>query len=131
MTPLEGVFTFFTICRSYHAQALGTLVHGSDRRLYGLANHVLNALALEASPELLHEVMIITADTPLCRAEPSAFFDDPGSTLESLIPGINKAFSEHNIPIPHQGEWFTIKKAKKLLGYNPVHNFDLGLLQKG
>jgi len=109
------------------AGRLGLLFASVDVRDVAQAH----ALALEASPKLLHEVMIITADTPLCRIESGRFFDDPGSTLESLIPGINRALSEYNLPIPHQAEWFTIEKAKKILGYNPVYNFQLGLLQQG
>ena len=49
-----------------------------------------HALALDVTlSRLKHEVMIITADSPLCRIESGKFFEDPGSTMESLIPGIS------------------------------------------
>jgi len=84
-----------------------------------------HVLALEAPHELQYEVMIITADSSLCQIDSRKFFENPSLALETLLPGISKVLSEQNLSVPSQVEWYNIEKARRLLGYHPIHNFEL------
>ncbi len=82
-------------------------------------------LALDASPSLTHEVFIITADTPLAEVEPEEYSADPGGVLGSRIPGLAEAVAAGRLELPVFREWYTIEKARRMLGYAPDHNFDI------
>ena len=45
--------------------------------------------------------------------------------LERLYPGIGHLIEQGEINIPGQGEWYTIEKAKQLLGYAPRFAFEM------
>ncbi|MBN2451870.1 MAG: NAD(P)-dependent oxidoreductase [Lentisphaeria bacterium] len=82
-------------------------------------------LALRASASMLHEVFVITADSPLCRVDAGAYRADPAAALESVIPGGRAAVRDGRCPLPRDAEWYTVQKAKRHLGYRPEFNFVL------
>jgi nucleoside-diphosphate-sugar epimerase len=82
-------------------------------------------LALDASEAIMHETLIITAESPLCRVESTRFQADRHSVLEQLYPGIGRLVSQGEIALPAHAEWYTIGKAQSLLGYRPRYGFDL------
>ncbi len=82
-------------------------------------------LALEAPTRLGCEVFLITADSPLARIEPLQFFADRVGTLEKLYPGIGRYFEDGALAPPRGNEWYTIERARTILGYDPQHGFAL------
>jgi len=82
-----------------------------------------HVLALAAPDDMAHEVLVITAESPLCQVEPQEFFADPAGTLDRLIPGTKRLIESGEIALPPQQEWYSIDKAKRLLGYRPQHGF--------
>lgn len=81
--------------------------------------------ALEAPEDMLHDVFIITADTPLCRVDPEEFRREPAAALAKAVPGILPLLEQGEIQLAPEFEWYTIQKAKRLLGYAPQFNFRL------
>jgi len=86
-----------------------------------------HVLALEAPRDMLHETFIVMPETPLCGVEPEEFLADPVGALETKCPGIAQAVADGRISVPAFDEWYTIDKAKRVLGYRPQYNFDLSL----
>ena len=84
-----------------------------------------HVLALDAPARMQHETFVITADSPLCAIQATQFFADRMGVLESLYPGIARTIREGAIRVPAQAEWYTIEKARRLLGYAPRHTFEL------
>ena len=84
------------------------------------------ALALQAPEEMAHEVFIVTADSPLSRVNPDTFRTDPGATLDTVVPGSAKRIQEGAFTIGPNVEWYSVEKAKQMLGYDPKFNFVLG-----
>jgi nucleoside-diphosphate-sugar epimerase len=82
-------------------------------------------LAAFAPAGLDHAVMIVMPESPLCDVEPERFFENPIEALDEQIPGVAEAAAEGKLEIPDFREWYTVEKAKELLGYEPQHNFDL------
>lgn len=82
-------------------------------------------LALEVPEAMAHEVFIVTADSPLCRADAAAFKADSANALDRVAPGAAERMAEGRLKIGANAEWYTVEKAKKLLGYRPRYNFDL------
>jgi UDP-glucose 4-epimerase len=82
-----------------------------------------HALALGAPEAMRHEVFIITADSPLSRVDPSAFRADHVGTLDATCPGAGALVLSGDLAIGPDAEWYTIEKAKRLLGYRPRYNF--------
>ena len=85
-----------------------------------------HVLALEAGDDLRHDVFIVTADSPLCRVAPEAFRADPVAALESVVPGAARVAPEGGLELRRDMEWYTIAKARRVLGYEPEHNFRTG-----
>jgi nucleoside-diphosphate-sugar epimerase len=84
-----------------------------------------HVLALEAPRALAHDTFVITADSPLCAVEPTQFFADRMGVLERLFPGIQDLIEAEDLNISGPVEWYTIAKAKRLLGYAPRSGFVL------
>jgi len=84
-----------------------------------------HVLALEAPETMMYEAFLIMPETPLCKIEPDSFFADPLGSLEKHLPGLAGLVAEGRIEIPAFREWYTIEKAKRMIGYNPQYNFDL------
>ncbi len=84
-----------------------------------------HVLALEAPGEMMHEVFNITADSPLCKLKPAAFRRDPVAALESVAPGAGELVLKGSLEVSPDWEWYSIEKAKRLLGYKPKYNFSL------
>ena len=82
-----------------------------------------HVLALEASDDLRHDVFLVTADSPLCRVKPEVFRADPVAALESVAPGAARLAAEGRLELRPDMEWYTIAKARRVLGYAPEHNF--------
>jgi len=82
-------------------------------------------LALEAPADLGCEAFLITADSPLARIEPLQFFADRGGTLEKLYPGIGRYLADGTLAPPRGTEWYTIERARTVLGWEPEHGFAL------
>jgi len=102
----------------------------TDRRWKLLFNGVdirdvakAHLLALESDKNIKHEVFNITADSKLSKISFDKFKSNPFAVLENLYPGINKLLSENQKIIFSKQEWYTIEKARSILGYNPEHNF--------
>jgi nucleoside-diphosphate-sugar epimerase len=84
-----------------------------------------HVLALDAPDTMSHETFIITADSPLCQVEPAHFLMDRVAVLEHLFPGIKRLFDEGKLNPQGATEWYSIAKARRLLGYSPQHNFQI------
>lgn len=84
-----------------------------------------HALALKAPADVMHEVFIITADSPLCGVEPAAFRKDPAAALDSVVPGAGELVRNGTLKMSPDTEWYTVEKAKRLLGYRPEFSFEL------
>jgi nucleoside-diphosphate-sugar epimerase len=84
-----------------------------------------HVLALDAPGEMRHETFVITADSPLCEVDPTQFFADRVGVLESLYPGIERLVADSSLDVSGQVEWYTIEKAKRLLGYAPQFTFEM------
>lgn len=82
-----------------------------------------HVLALKAPDDMMHEVFIITADSPLCEVDAAKFRDDPAGTLESVVPGAGELVRNGTLKLGPDTEWYTVEKAKRLLGYRPEFNF--------
>lgn len=80
-------------------------------------------LALAAPDDLRHDVFVVTADSPLCRLDPGAFRRDPAAALESVVPGAAALVAEGKLTLKPDTEWYSIAKARQLLGYRPRYNF--------
>ncbi|MGD9496321.1 MAG: NAD-dependent epimerase/dehydratase family protein [Armatimonadota bacterium] len=81
--------------------------------------------ALEADLAIRHETCIITADSPLARISPLQFFADRTGTLERLYPGIGRSLEAGTLAPPRGTEWYTIERARRVLGFEPEHGFAL------
>ncbi len=129
-----------SMCRYYSSlHGLSTIVirpgyiapaerHSPDNMMYlaGLVDVRDVAMAhlqgLRAPADMLHEVFIITADSPLCRLkDPSFYLDNPRGALLELFPSIRDR--EDLLAAPPAVEWYSIEKARRLLGYSPMYNF--------
>jgi len=84
-----------------------------------------HVLALEAPREMMHEVFIITADSPLCRVAPPRVKEDPAAALDSVVAGAGELVRNGDVTLAPDAEWYTIAKARRLLGYEPQFNFTL------
>jgi hypothetical protein len=70
-------------------------------------------------------VFIITADSPLARVDPAAYRRDPAGTLDSVVPGAAALVEAGDLQLDPNAEWYTVEKAKRVLGYRPEYNFAL------
>jgi nucleoside-diphosphate-sugar epimerase len=84
-----------------------------------------HVLALEAPADIQHDVFIITTDSPLCRVDPDKFRDDPAAALENVVPGVAELAAKSKLRLSSDMEWYTVQKAKQVLGYKPKHNFTI------
>ncbi|MBI3944553.1 MAG: NAD(P)-dependent oxidoreductase [Armatimonadetes bacterium] len=80
-------------------------------------------LAVEAPRELTHDTFIITAESPLCRVDPARFLGNRAEALEELLPGIRRWLAERRIGAEGFAEWYTIARARRVLGHAPQHAF--------
>ncbi len=84
-----------------------------------------HVLALEAPQSLRHEEFVITADSPLCRVRADDFRKDPAAAFDRVVPGAAALVAQDRLRLSPDMEWYTIEKARRLLGYNPRYNFVL------
>lgn len=84
-----------------------------------------HVLALEAPEDMRHEVFVVTADSPLCKVDPHEFRADPVGTLDKVVPGAAQLASQGKLQLSPDLEWYTVAKAKAMLGYEPKHNFTI------
>jgi len=84
-----------------------------------------HVLGLQAPDEMTHEVFIITADSPLSNVDPEAFRQDPARTLDSVVPGAGELVRTGTLQLGAGAEWYTVEKAKRMLGYRPEFGFVL------
>ena len=84
-----------------------------------------HVLALQAPDEIKHDVFIITADSPLAQVDPDAYKRDPAGTLDSVVPGAGALVEAGEIELDANAEWYTVEKAKRVLGYRPEYGFTL------
>jgi len=82
-------------------------------------------LALQAPDSLRHDVFIITADSPLCQVDPQAYKADPAAALERVVPGVAALVRAGRLQLPAAREWYSVAKAKRVLGYRPQFGFAL------
>ena len=82
-----------------------------------------HVLALAAPLDMAHEAFVIAADSPLCEVKPEEFRGGPAGTLEVVVPGAADLVAEGKLELSPDWEWYTIEKARRLLGYDPQHNF--------
>lgn len=89
-------------------------------------------LALETSFERKYEIMFIASDTPMTDIPAEAFYADPKGCLHDMAvrygvaPGdVEKCqgYEYYANLEPHKFEWFSIEKARRLMGYNPEYGF--------
>lgn len=72
-----------------------------------------------------HGAFVVTADSPLARIEPLRFFADRRGCLEELFPGIGAHIDAGTIDPRTITEWYTIERARTVLGWEPRRNFEL------
>jgi nucleoside-diphosphate-sugar epimerase len=84
-----------------------------------------HVLALQAPDSLKHDVFIITAESPLCKVDLDLFQRDPAAALDAVVPGAGVLVRNGTLPLTAKVEWYTVDKAKRLLGYRPAFNFAL------
>ena len=72
-----------------------------------------------------HGVFLVTADSPLARVEPLHFFADRRGCLEGLFPGIGRYIDDGAFDPVAIDEWYTLERARRVLGWTPQHNFEL------
>lgn len=82
-----------------------------------------HVLALQAPPAPQHDVFVITADSPLCKADPVAFRADPAGALDAAVPGARRLVAAGKLQLHADMEWYTVAKAKQVLGYEPQYGF--------
>ncbi len=82
-------------------------------------------LALAAPAQLRHGVFVATADSPLCQLDPKAYRADPPGALEKVVPGVSRLVEAGRLQLSPELEWYSIDKAKRLLGYRPRYNFGI------
>ncbi len=83
------------------------------------------ALALLAPESLRHDVFIITADSPLCQVDVQAYQADPVAALQRVVPGVAALVQAGTLQLPAVREWYSVAKAKRVLGYRPQFGFAL------
>jgi len=59
------------------------------------------------------------------QREPEAFRRDPAGILDAVVPGVAGLIRSGELSIGPDAEWYTVEKAKHLLGYKPEFNFAL------
>lgn len=84
-----------------------------------------HALAVEAPDRLRYEVLLVTAASRLSQVAPEEYFANPVATLENLYPGVRALLEDGTLKIPAQQEWHCIERARRVLGYEPQHNFEV------
>ncbi len=84
-----------------------------------------HALAVEAPADLRFEAILVTAESPLCGVDALTYFANPVGTLERFYPGIRDLLDDGTLTIHAQQEWHSTLKARRLLGYDPQHNFTM------
>ena len=82
-------------------------------------------LAVEGVRHLRHATFLITADSPLVGIEPLQYFADRVGTLAKLYPGIGRYLEDGTLAPPRGTEWYTIDRARTIMGYQPQHGFAL------
>jgi UDP-glucose 4-epimerase len=82
-------------------------------------------LALQAPESIKHDVFIVTAESPLCRVNLDLFRRDPAAALDAVVPGAGALVRSGSLALDANVEWFSVEKAKRLLGYRPAINFAL------
>ena len=84
-----------------------------------------HVLALNAPPDVCHESFVITADSALCGIDPEQYCQDPVGVLEGIFPGIEDLVQRGELSIEGAREWYSIEKARRLLGYSPLYAFGM------
>jgi nucleoside-diphosphate-sugar epimerase len=84
-----------------------------------------HVLALQAPADIRHDVFTITADSPLCHVDPDAYKRDPAGTLDRVVPGAAALVAAGELKLDPNAEWYTVEKAKRVLGYRPRYGFTL------
>ncbi|MFW5868881.1 MAG: hypothetical protein ACOCX2_13745 [Armatimonadota bacterium] len=87
-----------------------------------MASAHVAALECEA---IHHGAFLVTADSPLARIEPLRFFADRRGCLEELYPGIGEYIEAGSVEPARIDEWYTIERARNVLGWEPERNFKL------
>ncbi|MGD2174196.1 MAG: NAD(P)-dependent oxidoreductase [Candidatus Brocadiaceae bacterium] len=82
-------------------------------------------LALTAPDDLEHGVFIVMPDTPLSEVEPAGFLENPVGALDERVPGLAACVNAGKLTLPTIGEWYTNEKARRVLGFEPQHGFDI------
>ncbi len=72
-----------------------------------------------------HGAFLVTADSPLAHIEPLRFFADRRGCLEDLFPGIGENIEAGAFDPTGIDEWYTVERARRVLGWEPRHNFEL------
>ncbi|MFP4381599.1 MAG: NAD-dependent epimerase/dehydratase family protein [Candidatus Sumerlaeia bacterium] len=84
-----------------------------------------HALALKAPESLKHEAFIVAGDSPLGKADAEKICEHPMETIEKLMPGFRELVEQEKFTPPEPLRYCSIEKARKILGYEPNHSFDL------
>jgi nucleoside-diphosphate-sugar epimerase len=82
-----------------------------------------HVLALGAPDGMRFETFIIAADSPLCGVDPAVYRADPAAALDGCVPGSADALRAAGIDLPVRAEWYSVEKARRMLGYTPEYNW--------
>lgn len=87
-----------------------------------------HVLALRAPESLRHDTFIITADSPLALVSKAEYRTDPQAVLRRTVPGIgplldNGEISPDALPEWYAHGWYSIARARRILGFAPKCNF--------
>ncbi len=82
-------------------------------------------LAIEAPDEMKHEVFNVTADSPIAGLGADVLEGDAVAAFERVMPGVRKAADAGTFNAGGVREWYTVAKARRMLGYEPRFNFSV------
>lgn len=106
----------------WKVQGMGRLNNWLDREDVAQANHkALDALVAE---RFQCEAFLIHCAKPFAESDWPALAQTPETVLERYWPGSVALLKKHGLQIPKIERHFDISKARRLLGYEPQHNFE-------
>jgi nucleoside-diphosphate-sugar epimerase len=106
----------------WKVQGMGRLNNWLDREDVAQANH--RALDALAAGKFECETFLIHCSKPFVEADWPALAQTPETVIERYWPGSVALLKRHGLQVGPIGRRFDISKARRLLGYEPEHNFE-------
>jgi len=81
-----------------------------------------HVLAVERAPAGLHAFLTV-CDTPFQREDAEALREDPVSVIGKYYPQVPDMIAREGLDVPPIGYYYSIAKARRVLGYEPKYTF--------